>query len=194
VLLVGIDTRRGEYLLRDARRLAEGDRGDPAWQHMLRGPGQLTIKILGEASAFVDGLRAPFKTRAEMELVAMLALAGAQGLKTDEIADRLWPDLDWDRVNHRVDNLISSTRRSLLPTTRLDRQRGVVTLDLDDSECDATMALAEARRLLEGGRERRLAQHLAERLRTPLLGGPTAMWVDAEQARLGRVAARLDLL
>ena len=142
----------------------------------------------------IDGRPAPFKTRAEMELVAMLALAGRPGLKAEEIGDRLWPDLEWNRVNHRVDNLISSARRSLHPTARLDRRKGVVSLDLDDDECDARLALARAKCLLDNAepRDRPGALAVAERLREPLLGGPTAAWVHGEQVRLERIASRLE--
>jgi len=195
VLLAGLDTNRGEYLMRAARGLAAGDRSDRAWRLMLRGPGRLQIRLLGEASVLVDGRRASFKTQAELELVAMLALEAPKGLKVAEIADRLWPDLEWSRVSHRVDNLVSSTRRSLLPTTRLVRQRGIVLLDLDPEECDASSAVAQATRLLDNVGEAVAGDEvvaLAHLLRKPLLGGPTAQWTHTEQVRLDRLAERLE--
>jgi hypothetical protein len=194
MLLAAIDTRSTTFHLREARKIAGAELGDPAWHRLLRGPATLSIRLLGEMTVLVDGLPAQFKTRAEMELVAMLALAGERGVPALEIGERLWPDADWSAVSHRIDNAVSNVRRALLPATRLERRKGVLFLELADDECDVIRALIDARRMLDDPDclDERSAETLLDRIRAPLLGGPFATWTTVEQTRIDRVADRIE--
>ena len=133
---------------------------------------------------FVDGNPVDFATRAELELIAMLAL-NPTGLTREEIGDRLWPEDDPMKVAHRVDNLISSVRRAMMPATRIRREHRRLVLDLQPGESDVRDAVAAAQ---SESRERNLAEQvlraLLHDLRQPLLGGRAAPWIVAEQGRL----------
>jgi hypothetical protein len=204
--LVGasVDRRRSEYHRRTAHRLAGADAHDPAWVHLLRGRGALHIKVLGIAAVTVDGAPVHLSTRAELETLAMLALR-PEGISLTTIADRLWPEEDPERVTHRLDNLISSLRGALLPTTRLRRAHGMLVLDLAPDECDALDAVRRAQALLDApppaGRTSKTAsattRHaaaLADELRQPVLAGHDAPWIGLESGPLHRLATSLDRL
>ena len=112
-------------------------------------------------------------------------------MRASAIGDRLWPDDDPTKVSHRVDNLMSSLRRSLLPTSRLRREGGLVELDFDADECDLTNTVAEARAVLQADLsavDRARAGDVADRLRRGLLGSLQAPWSTLEQERLDDLA------
>lgn len=186
VLMAQVDSRRASYLLRSADRRANGNRGDTAWVSMLRGPGSLRIQVLGGFEVVVDGVPVNFKTRGEAEAVAMLVESAPAGRSADLIADRLWPGASAAQSAHRIDNLLSSLRRSLLPTTRLRRDRGVVSLDIDADECD----LLAARRDAVGDAAQR--SNAADLLRRPFLGDTAPDWALEVQDDLFRL--RMGLL
>ena len=190
LVLARTDPGNAEFHRRKARRLAASAGPDPAWQRLLRGPGRLRIEILGAAAVAVDGSPIRFSTRAEVEVIAMLVCAGGS-MRASAIGDRLWPDDDPTKVSHRVDNLMSSLRRSLLPTSRLRREGGLVELDFDADECDLTNTVAEARAVLQADLsavDRARVGDVADRLRRGLLGSLQAPWSTLEQERLDDLA------
>ncbi len=189
-----VDRRRSAYHARQARRLAGPDADDPAWAILLRGRGELRIRLLDIPEVTIDGTPVRFTTRAEIETLAMLALQPA-GVSTSIVADRLWPEDDPDRVTHRVDNLVSSLRGALLPTTRLRRSHGMLALDLTPEECDVRLLVHRAEAALGLDATPTLttdAAVLATQLRRPLLAGHEAPWIGLESAPLHRLATRLE--
>ena len=188
VVAAAIDLARTEYHLRSARRRSVNDPPSAAWSLMLRGRGRLDIRLLGTPRITIDSHQVQFKTRAELETVALLTIAASAGLPVDDLADALWPEADWKRVAHRIDNLTSSLRRALLPTTRLTRTARTLRLDVEVEECDYLGAMATADRLLAApsldGSDRASAASTLDTLSRPLLGGPIARWVIAHQAHI----------
>jgi tetratricopeptide (TPR) repeat protein len=188
VVAAAIDLARSEYHLRSARRRSITDPPSAAWSLMLRGRGRLGIRLLGTPLVTIDSHQVKFKTRAELEAVALLTIAASAGLAVDDLADALWPDADWKRVSHRIDNLSSSLRRTLLPTTRLTRTARTLRLHIEVDECDYLTAMATAARLLTSEsldeRSRTSAVATLDSLSQPLLGGPIARWVIAHQAHI----------
>ena len=193
LLLARVDSGRSEFHRRKARRLSGADGDDPAWRRVLRGPGRLDIRLLGCVAVTIDGTPVHFPTRAEEEVVAMLACAGGS-IRTTVVGDRLWPDDDPNKVTHRLDNLISSLRRSLLPTSRLRREHGQLHLDFDPDECDLTRSITDTRTILRtdpGAIDKEQAHALADTLRRPLLGSLEAPWTLLEQEKLDELAEQL---
>lgn len=136
ILLAGVDRRRATFHVRSAERRANGRRDDPAWQRMLAGPGPIRVDVLGGVRVTVEGRTVSFSTHAEEEALAMLVAAWPGGVRADLIADRLWHDANGAQAAHRFDNLLSSLRGALLPTTRIRRAKGVVSIDLRLEESD----------------------------------------------------------
>ncbi len=136
VLAAGVDRRRATFHVRSAERRADGRRDGPAWHRMLAGPGALRVDVLGGVRVTVDGRTVTFSTHAEEEALAMLVAAWPGGVRAELIADRLWPHADGERAAHRCDNLLSSLRGALLPTTRIRRAKGLVSIDLQPEESD----------------------------------------------------------
>ncbi len=153
---------------------------------MLRGAGTLEVRVLGGLEVHVNGALVAFKTRAEAEVVAMLVEAAPGARSAELIADRLWPTANGEQSAHRLDNLLSNLRRSLLPTTRLRRDRGALRLELEPDECDLLRARLDA----TGDAADRAAA--AERLRQPFLGDSPPEWAYEVQDDLFRL--RSDLL
>jgi tetratricopeptide (TPR) repeat protein len=190
-VLSRLEPRRREYHRRRLEALAGADANDPAWQSLLRGPGRLDISLFGEPRVLVDGSPVAFQTRAELECVAMLALAPS-GLPVLTVADRLWPDGEPSKVAHRLDNLVSGLRRRLEPTARLVRTRSSMSLRLVRGECDARDAgLAAVEELREPVLATAERAALAGTVRQPLLGGVEVPWVLLEHERLCELANRL---
>lgn len=177
ILAAGVDRRRSTFLVRSAERRAGSRRGDPAWSRMLAGPGALRIDVLGGVSVTIDGRPVTFTTHAEEEALAMLVAAWPRGVRAELIADRLWPQATGDKAVHRCDNLLSSLRGALLPTTRIRRAKGVVSIDLWPHECD----LLE----LRAGTGETASARGAE----PFLGDAPPQWAVAVQVDLEVLAA-----
>ncbi len=195
VIAASIDLKRSEFHLRSARRRRITDPDSVAWSSMLRGRGRLRIRLLGTPLVTVDSKPVKFKTTAELEALSMLAIASDAGVALDDLSDALWPDAEWERVSHRMDNLMSSLRRALLPTTRLERSTRFVTLHVLEEECDYRNAMATANRLLAmpslDEHSRQLAVSTLDQLSAPLLGGAIARWVIAAQARIDQRVEQL---
>jgi hypothetical protein len=190
--LAVIDTRRGEYhRRRAAARVPARESADAAWQRVLLGDGVLTVHLLGDRTVEVDGRRARFVTRYELELIAMLAVQ-PHGVDRSVIADRLWPAEDDQRVQHRIDNLLSATRRALAPTIRIVTSNGRVVMKILPGECDVRDVMDSAiRELRSPSMSPTERSELANRLESQLLDDLAAPWVVAEQAHLDDLAARL---
>ena len=188
LLLARCVPSRGEFLIRSARARAGADAADPAWRRLLRG-GPVLIRLFGPPRVEVDGRVVSFSTRQEVEAIAFLAFAGDAGVPADRLADALWPDSEAPRARHRLDVLLSSARRAMLPATRLLREHNVVRLDVDDAECDVRQAWTLGRSGLAGSR-RDAAEALAL-LHAPLLSGSYREWVVAEQLRFDALADAL---
>lgn len=185
LVLASVDNRRASYLQRSAQARAGRNRDDPGWIRMLRGPGSLEVRVLGGLEACIDGHRVSFKTRAEAEALAMLVEAAPGGRSAALIADRLWPEANGEQATHRLDNLLSSLRQSLLPTMRLRREHGMVRLELAPEECD----LLQVRQNATGNSSQRAAA--ADRLRQLFLGDSPPEWAYPVQDDLERLRHRL---
>jgi len=193
MLLSRVDRRRREFHHRRAVQCAGASADDPGWQILLRGPGVLGLQLLGETRLSVNGSPIRFETRAELECLAMLALA-ARGLTAEVIGDRLWPDDDQFKVNHRVDNLVSGLRRRLDPTARVSRDRSRICLDVLPGECDVRDLVTAAEQQFQNGTfDHVRGAAICNSLTLPLLDGLNVPWVGLEQHRLHEIAARLEL-
>jgi hypothetical protein len=188
VIAAAIDVPRAEYHLRSARRRTISEPPPPAWSLMLRGRGRLDVRLLGRPRVSIDGHEVRFKTRAELEALALLTISSGAGVSHDDLADALWPEAAWGKVAHRVDNMVSSLRRTLLPTTRLSRKAGTLRLHVETEECDYLTAMATAGRLIAAPSldeaMRNSALTTLDTLGLPLLGGPIARWVVPRQAQI----------
>jgi hypothetical protein len=187
-----IDPSRREFHRRRAEKRAGLDAADAGWRNVLRGPGRLRIDIFGGCQVRVGDQFVTFATRAEVEFVGMIA-AEPNGLPREVISDRLWPNDDARLVAHRLDNLVSSVRRALAPTTRLRRRHGLLTLELLPGECDARDAIVAAH---EDIRHRTLEpdhrHEIARLLRQPIMPGRPAPWIGALEFELDQLARRLE--
>jgi tetratricopeptide (TPR) repeat protein len=190
--LANINPQRSAYLQRSARARAGADADDPGWKRLLRG-APVRIQVLGVPHAEVEGKAVSFGTRHELETLSALALAGADGISTERLCEMLWPGGSPRSNRHRLDVVLSSLRRHLLPATRLTRDNGVLHLDLDEGECDAATAVAQARRHLAGqSHDPAEAERACATLRSPLLGGAAEEWIVAAQHDLDSLQAQLE--
>ena len=192
MFLSRVDHRRREFHRRRAVNCAGKEASDPAWQAVLRGPGALSLRLLGTPNLAIDAAAITFETHAELECLAMLALA-PRSLPATTIGDRLWPDDDGNKVKHRVDNLISGLRRRLEPTSRITRDRTGISIELLPGECDVRDLLAAAEaRLQDRPSAISLAGIIEQLQRRPLLEGIDAPWIGHEQDRLNHLTHRLS--
>jgi tetratricopeptide (TPR) repeat protein len=195
VIAAAIDVPRAEYHLRSARRRSTSEVPSKAWSLMFRGRGRLGVRLLGRPHVTVDAQEVRFKTRAELEALALLTISVGAGVTLDDLGDALWPDADWGKVAHRIDNMVSSLRRTLLPTTRLSRTAGTLRLHVEIEECDYLAAMATGAQLLAlptfDEAARTSARATLETLSLPLLGGPIARWVVPRQAEIDERAKQL---
>lgn len=193
MVLSRLDRRRREFHRRRALQCAGAQSDDPGWRNVLRGPGVLSLHLLGVTRLTLDARPIRFETRAEFECLAMLALA-PRGLATTVIGDRLWPDEDPAKVAHRVDNLISGLRRRLEPTSRLHRDRTRISLELLPGECDARDLVGDAEKQLNSERfDQTRSRAIRQLLESPLLDDIDIPWVGVEWHRLRQLAARLEM-
>jgi DNA-binding SARP family transcriptional activator len=189
--LANITPQRGAYLQRSARARAETDADDPAWRRLLNG-ARMQVRVLGVPQVEIEGRSVSFGTRHELDALAALALAGADGLSAERLCDMLWPNDIGASSRHRLDVVVSSLRRHLLPTTRLTRERGVLHLSLDEDECDVTDAVGVARRFLSGQSHNvGDAERACARLQSLLLGGALEEWVVEAQRDLEGLRVQL---
>ncbi len=192
VVRAAIDPNRTEYHRRAAARRAPPKRS-PEWERLLEGRGDIRLDLRGNGRLAVSGGTVQLPTQAAMETLVMVAIAGDAGLRTDVIAERLWPDEDVDRVRHRLDNLLSGLRHDLLPTLRLSRQAGVVRLRLRPGECGVVDALQAVDRALDADMvDDENVRQCSIRLREPVLDQIEAPWIGLENMRLVRLADRVD--
>ena len=190
--LAVVDSRHAEFHRRRAHALVPpGEQSDAAWRNVLRGEGSILVRVLGDRHVSVDGRPVAFETRNEFELVAMLSVHPT-GIDRHVVAERLWPDDDDQRVDHRMHNLISAVRKRLSPTSRITQYHGRIVMEFLLGECDVVDVVDAAQKELrkpELSHEDRLV--LAERLKPRLLDGAAVPWVSLEQAHLDGMAERL---
>jgi tetratricopeptide (TPR) repeat protein len=190
--LANISPQRGAYLQRSARARAGSDADDAAWKRLLRG-APVCMQLLGAPQVAVVGRAVSFGTRHELETLGALALAGADGVSTERLCEMLWPDGAPRSNKHRLDVVLSSLRRHLLPATRLTRDNGVLRLDLDEGECDVATVVARGRRYLAGQScDSDEAEQVCAILRSPLLGGAAEEWIVEAQHELDGLRVQLE--
>lgn len=149
-----------------------------AWEE----PGApLTIHLFGGIEVWIQGQPLPqMRSRKELQLLALLALAQGHPLQRSALAQTLWPFPDYS-----VDRAAANLRRSLrelraalggeaerLPT----RQDGVLCLDLENAEVDV-VAFNQA---LAAGHLKALETAVALH-HQPLLLGHTETWAEQER-------------
>jgi tetratricopeptide (TPR) repeat protein len=190
--LANISPQRSAYLQRSARARAGADADDSGWKRLLRG-APVRIQVLGAPHVEVEGRAVSFGTRHELETLGALALAGTDGVSNERLCEMLWPDGSPRSNRHRLDVVLSSLRRHLLPATRLTRDNGVLHLDLDEGECDAATVVAQARRYLAGqSHDTAEAERACATLRSQLLGGAVEEWIVAAQHELEGLRAQVE--
>src|SRR5215467_3536636 len=79
---------------------------DPPW----------TIQLLGGISARRgDQTVSHFETRKTALLLACLALDLRRAHSREELAERLWPDEEWDATRNRLRQAVAALRKALAP-------------------------------------------------------------------------------
>jgi tetratricopeptide (TPR) repeat protein len=193
VALAAVDGRHLEFRMRAARRSAGEHRNDPAWQAVLRGPAPLHVSLFGEPSVRVSGQPVEFASRQQLHTVCMLAAAADTGLSTETLAERLWPREAAESSKHRIDNLLSQIRHTLLPSTALERRADRVYLHLGPGTCDLHDAIELSRRLhlARDHHDREAARHKLQEIDLrPLMDGALDEWIIETQHELeARLAA-----
>jgi tetratricopeptide (TPR) repeat protein len=193
-----IDGRNTAKLTANVRSMSDDAR---ARAYLLERFARLEIKMLGTPSISFDGVPLTFRTeRAELLLYA-LALA-PRGLHPDELGERLWPDSDAGRIGSRLRTALWEARRMLGDASwRLQRERGLVRLDLEGARVDLRAASAAADEVLSCELRDAFAvayaRRVADELSRPLLPAWSyEEWVhEADQVRAqqhAQVLAWLD--
>ena len=146
----------------------------------LRTLGRLSLHGAGDPGIATLGRR-------PLALMALLAVAGARGVRRDKVIALLWPDSDEERARNSLSQALSSLRRSLgadaIVAGPIDLQLTPDVIASDVQEFEAALAqdaLERAATLYEG----------------PFLDGvhlrstpDFEQWVDEQRARLARLHA-----
>jgi DNA-binding SARP family transcriptional activator len=153
-------------------------------------PGQasprLVIRLLGDATATVDGRPLPELTGPRMQwLLARVALAGDAGLPRDRLACELWPDSSAAQARTNLRKLLHDLRRALpLPCELIDAGPRTVRWAGDGSTWLDVLAFLDA---ADGGDPETAARCYGGDL-LPVCEGD---WVVAERERLRRIAVEV---
>jgi DNA-binding SARP family transcriptional activator len=147
-----------------------------------------------------DGLRAyrgqeiitDFGTRKADSLLAYLALHPHQAHPRQLLAERLWPDEEYEATRDRFRQALSALRRMLepdgtVPESVLIADRAEVRLEIDDLSTDVAeweAALWAAKRASLRVEQIRLLRRAAELCRGELMPGYNEGWIPAERNRL----------
>lgn len=139
-----------------AHRLAPGERagGVEAW------PWGLRIQALGDFAVFRDGEPLPPGRKAQrkpLEMLRLLVVQGARGVRQEVLAEWLWPDAEGDAAYHALKTTVYRLRRLLGRNEAIAHQDGRVAIDRRCAYVDA-WAL----------------ERLLDQLDEALAGGPTA--------------------
>ncbi|MDP1804061.1 MAG: hypothetical protein Q8K72_02740, partial [Acidimicrobiales bacterium] len=111
------------------------------------------VRLLGEFAVAVDGAEvaiAAWKSRRATQLVALLALAPNRRLGTEQVMDRLWPDLSPEAARANLHKTATLARQAMgTKDAVVLRAEGVwlwpeadITVDLHEFELAAQRALA----------------------------------------------------
>ncbi len=194
VALAGIDTKRTAYLLRSATRRAGTNHADLGWRRVLRGSATVHIQVLGSPEVRINGLVAGIHTELDLKAVCVLTVAGPSGMHAAQLAETLWPGTDASEVSHRLDVLLSGIRQKMLPAARLIRKRGVVSLDVDDDECDLRTLMAEGQAALRAGSTRSSdeVERISRGLAVPVCGGGIDEWVVDQQQQVDALRSAFE--
>lgn len=127
-LLTGaIDRDRGGRWLKLARELSLPD---PAYERLFLPAGKLRIDVSASPSVHRDGEPVDFLTRHAEATVRLLALAGDDGVTSQELINIFWPDVPVDRQRARLRTLLWQARNSLgADAWRVQRKRDHVFFD-----------------------------------------------------------------
>ena len=127
-LLTGaIDRDRGGRWLKLARELSLPD---PAYERLFLPAGKLRIDVSASPSLHRDGEPVDFLTRHAEATVRLLALAGDDGVTSQELINIFWPDVPVDRQRARLRTLLWQARNSLgADAWRVQRKRDHVFFD-----------------------------------------------------------------
>jgi two-component SAPR family response regulator len=99
--------------------------------------GHLSISVVGRGAVTVDGQPVRFATRHAELALYLLALAGSEGLGREDLIVALWPGVEPRGALPRLRTALWQVRRALGGhARRIERERGMVTLDLEGVELD----------------------------------------------------------
>jgi hypothetical protein len=131
---------------RDARRLRAIGRelvlDDRAAQVAWRGRHRLRVEMLGTAEVRVDGRQVRFTTKQCEDAFFVLCAQPTCTINVEVLGDLLWPWATGDRIAQRLSTLVWQMRFCLGGAgERVRRHRNILTLDLDDDECDFREAM-----------------------------------------------------
>ncbi len=186
--LARIDSGNRERLVRRARAIARPHQAHVAWRMLLHG-APVRITLLGRPEVCVEGAPVVFRTRYEVELVALLALAGPEGRTREAVIAALWPDIDPEKAANRLNVTVSMVRDALNPATRIVTSPSRLHLELESGECDVCDALAVTPSAAPTVQSAAVA-----RLERPFLGGDSySEWVIAAQHSLDAFRTTLEL-
>jgi tetratricopeptide (TPR) repeat protein len=124
---------------------------DPAYRVLLTSRTPLRIDAFGRGRILVGDRQVKFPTRHAEAAVFLLALSGYDGVNTETLAERLWPNVASSVWPGRVRTLLWQIRRALGDEAwRLQRDGAVVRLDLAGANFDVDEARHLARTVLQG--------------------------------------------
>ncbi|MBW3664357.1 MAG: AAA family ATPase [Actinobacteria bacterium] len=160
--------------------------------------GEVTVRVLGGLQVRRGDADVTPPAGVPAQAVKILAVSGGQ-LHVEQLAERLWPDVDADRGRRRMRNVVARVRESCGDIVVRDGDvisfREHVVIDLVEIERDVRAALAAA----AGSRPpeaRTLAQRAVDRYAGELLpADPYDAWTVAPRERARRwLVIALDLL
>lgn len=190
-LLTDVDTERREEWRRRAIELMDRD---PAYRRLLTSNTPLRIDAFGRGRILVGDKPVKFATRHAEAAVFILALAGDDGVNSETLAERLWPNVASSVWPGRVRTLLWQIRRALGDESwRLERDGPVIRLDLAGARFDVEEARDLASTVLQGyaiPAERHEA--LVVSLQQPLLTAyQYEEWVTDDAVELQRLSERV---
>lgn len=101
-------------------------------------PGEgLRISLTGRGSVAIDGESARFATRHAELILYLLVLAGEAGLPRDDLISTVWSGVSPAEGRPRLRTALWQIRRAMGGHAwRVERERGVVRVSLDDATVD----------------------------------------------------------
>lgn len=175
----------------------QGDLSDLAYRRLLAGGEQLSLTAFGVGAVYRSGRPVVFHSHNAERALFMLALPGAHGIHTEQLAEQLWPEAaaDRTRILGRLRTLLWDMRKGLGPHAwRLQRQGPHLSFDTTSVPVDLIELRSRARATLAGA-DQTAAAVLADLLRRPLLTRwAYEDWVLSEDAQNQALADKLQRL